>query len=340
MSETLREKIKSIYWDINKCLSYDALFNVIIGNRGAGKTFGATVYVIKRFLKNGDQFFYVRRYKKELKKNAMFFNAIIAENMFPDHTFEVKNDEYYIDGKLAGYSMCVSTAKIGKGVTYPKVKTIIYDEFIIEKGVYHYLPDEVVCFLNLYESIARTRDVRVFLLSNAVTMTNPYCLFWDLKIPRGKNNIYKNGEILLELVQNVEFIEMKKKTRFGQLVAGTKFADYSIDNKFLLDNDAFIEKKGENPSYSFTLSYKGYKFGIWYSYAVGKYWVSYDIDPSCKLVYSLTLDDHRPNTMLIKNLNKAVFVKNFLDNYKMSNVYFESVQIKNLMYEILRLILC
>lgn len=328
----------SIYWDIYKTLTYNALFNLVIGNRGSGKTFGATCYVIKRFLKTGAQFVYVRRYKEELKKIGKFFNAIISENVFPGHTFEVKGFEFFIDGKCAGTAMPLSTAKINKSTAYPLVETIIFDEFIIEKGVYHYLPNEVESLLDLYETIARTRDVRLFMLSNAVTMTNPYCLYWNLQIPRGKNNICKKGEILLELVQNENFITMKKETRFGKLISGTNYGDYNIENKFLLDNDTFIAKKGEKASYQFTLIYKSMEFGIYSDISEGRYIVSENVDPYCRLRYAITKEDHSPNTMLIKQLNKAIFVKSFLDNYTMGNVYFESIKIKNVLYEVIKLI--
>ena len=59
---------KSMFWDINKSVSRNCLFNFIVGNRGAGKTYGAKKYVINRFLKTGEQFVYIRRYKEELKK--------------------------------------------------------------------------------------------------------------------------------------------------------------------------------------------------------------------------------------------------------------------------------
>lgn len=57
-----------MYWDINKSLSYNALFNFIIGARGVGKSYGAKKLAIQNFLKKGKQFVYVRRYKEELKK--------------------------------------------------------------------------------------------------------------------------------------------------------------------------------------------------------------------------------------------------------------------------------
>lgn len=59
--------------------------------------------------------------------------------------------------------MTLATAQDLKGTNFDKVKTIIFDEFIIETGQRKtYLNDEVFTFLNLLETIARMRDVRVF----------------------------------------------------------------------------------------------------------------------------------------------------------------------------------
>ena len=65
--------------------------------------------------------------------------------------------------------------------------------------------------------------------------------------------------------------------------------------------------------------------------------VSNNVDNSCKLVYSLTVDDHDPNTLLLRQLNKSRVFKQFIDNYKMGNVYFESQKIKNVVYDVIKL---
>ena len=50
-----------------------------------------------------------------------------------------------------------------------------------------------------------------------------------------------HGDILIELVSDDEFIKAKKQTRFGKLISGTKYGDYSIENEFLQDNKVFIK---------------------------------------------------------------------------------------------------
>ena len=53
------------YYNYDKIRSYNALMNIIMTNRGFGKTYGFKDMDIKNFLKNGKQFMYVRRYKPD-----------------------------------------------------------------------------------------------------------------------------------------------------------------------------------------------------------------------------------------------------------------------------------
>ena len=329
-----------MYYNGNNTLTHNALFNFIVGNRGGGKTYWSKDWSIKDFLKNGKQFIYVRRYDTEFDrgKKEKFFDDI--KDKYPEHEFKVKGYTAFIDDKPAGQFMALSKSKIEKSTAFPNVNKIIFDEFILDKGLYHYLSDEVVNFLELYETVARLRDdVRVFFLSNALTVSNPYFLYWKLNIkPNKKIQKFQNGLILVEMVANKEFIEKKKKTRFGQLVSGTTYGEYAIENTFLRDNDTFVEKKTGKAQHYFIIKYKGNKYGIWVDYEVGCYYVSEDIDKSCKLIYTLTQDDHTVNTMLLKGHGSRI-LKTFMENYKMGNVRFESINIKNIFYEIARLYL-
>ena len=98
-----------MYYDYDKISSYNATFNMIITNRGFGKTYGAKKRAINKFLKKGEQFIYVRRYKSELKKvKDKFFEKIKKE--FEGHKFEIKGFTAYIDDKVAGYLIPLSTS--------------------------------------------------------------------------------------------------------------------------------------------------------------------------------------------------------------------------------------
>jgi hypothetical protein len=326
-----------IYYSGNETLTHNCLFNFIIGNRGCGKTYWSKNWAIRDFLKTGSQFVYVRRYDTEFEKGKKekFFDDI--RNEFPEHKLKVKGYEALIDDKPAGQFMSLSKAKIEKSTPFPLVNKIIFDEFILDKGNYYYLPDEVVNFLELYATIARSRNnVRVFFLSNAITITNPYFLYWGMHPNPNKRYTKPKEDLLIELVQNKDFIEMQKQTRFGKLVSGTAYGDYAIENQFLRDSDTFVQKKTAKAKNFFVLKYKGQSYGVWIDYSAGKYFVSDDVDPSCKIVYSTTLEDHSPNTLLLKG-GQSKILKTFVNNYRMGNVLFESINIKNIVYEIVRM---
>lgn len=324
-----------MYWNIKKVMSYNCLFNFIVGSRGVGKTFGAKQQAIDDFIKKGEQFVYVRRYKEELKKIDKFFDDI--REFYPDHELTIKKPNFYIDGKICGCCVALSTAKIEKSTPFPKVTKIIFDEFILDKGVHHYLPDEVTNFLELYSTIARSRDVFVYFLSNALTVTNPYFLYFNITLPY-KKEIKADGDILIQLVQDSEYTNKMKNTRFGKIIEGTPYSDYAIENTFLRDNKNFVEKKTERSQYYFTMIYRGNKFGVWIDRTQGLIFVSNDIDNSCKLVYSTTMDDHTPNRMLLKRRSSPIFT-NFIDLYKLGSVRFETVNIKNICNDIIKMTL-
>jgi hypothetical protein len=328
------------WYDPNKTLTHNALFNLIVGNRSSGKSYGWKKRVIKNFLEKGQQFIYLRRYKDELDKSKeSYFDDIILDNVFPGHKITYEADCYFVDEKLCGYAMALTKAKDYKSSSFPLVSLIVFEEFIIEEnGFTHYLKNEVEIFLGFYMSIDRYRGVKVAFLGNNFSIFNPYTLFWDLHTPYNSNvTKAKNGKILLEMVNNEEFIQERMKTDFGQLVEGTPFADYAIQNKSRIDNKEFVQKKTEKCSYYFTFKYNGDLYGVWVDYSVGKFFVSKDVDPFFKIVYSVTLEDHTPNTLLLKSVNKSVFFKTFIEAYKDGNVYFETMKIKAIVYNVIRL---
>ena len=339
------------YYNPYKTMTYNALFNFIIGNRGGGKTFGCKYYAVDNFIKTGKQFIYLRRYVTEMKTVKTFFLDI--QDFFPDDELIVKGKTFLINGEIAGHAMALSTSKIEKSSSFPDVNKIIFDEFIIDKGVYHYLPNEIEYFLEFYETIARTRELRVFFLANAITQTNPYFIYFNIELPYNKmiQTFFNDGkgkfskrktkqdpDILIELVNNPDYIDMKAKTRFGQLIGGTKYYDYAITNEFLRDSKDFIEKKGEKAQHKFTIIYKQHEIGVWADYTEGMYYLSKDRDPFNELVYAFTTSEHKLNTMLIMSVKQSPILRLFFENFKIGNVRFEGVDIKNIFYELLKIV--
>ena len=352
MSDTNSKK----YWDIYRTLTHNALFNLILSIRGNGKSYGVKKRCIENFIKRKEQFAYVRRYKDDLPESLSEFWKDVG-NEFPDYEYKVQGKKIYIRLKadekvkwtnddIAGYAFYLSTATNKKSVPYPLVTTMMFDEFLMEEGSQKYLKNEVRAFLNLYETIARpgTDHPRViaFLLANTITITNPYFMYWNLQMPKEKD---KNGKmiwrhpsksILVEDATTEEFMNAKRETEFGEIVAGTDYEGYSVENTFLLDDDTFVEKKSPKAKHFFSFTYKGETFGVWINSNEGRMWVSESTDPS-GLMYSFTLKDHAPNKMLFKSKYKSYYLKSFIESFKQGTLFFESINIKNMCYEILKM---
>lgn len=330
----------SNYYDINTALSYNALFNFVIGNRSSGKSYSIKKAVINKFLKTGQQFVYLRRYLNELKKSDFeYFDDIIQDNVFPDHKIVFDGGIYYLDGEIMGYSVALTQARHFKSAPRPKVWIIIFEEYIIEEAQYGgYLRNEVKQFLGLYQSIDRYRGVIVVFLGNNYNTYNPYTLYFNLEPRPGQKIVkQKDGEIILFFI--TARVKEQKASRFGKIVAGTDYGNYAIENKSMLDNDTFIEKKKASAHYYFSVVYNGATFGVWRDLYLGKMYISEDTDPSKTLTYALTTEDHNPNTMLLKSITKSPVFKQLIEAYKDGYCYFESARIKSVSFDIFKTIL-
>lgn len=130
------------YYNYNKIISYNCPVNVLIGERGVGKSYGAKEYVIKRFLKKKEKFLYIRRYDNEIKSvfQKDFFGDI--RNAFPELILESKNKKFYINGEVFGYARRLTESQDMKSVSFDDISTIIFDEYAIEKNRRYYLSGE------------------------------------------------------------------------------------------------------------------------------------------------------------------------------------------------------
>jgi hypothetical protein len=327
----------SIYYDVNTVLSHNCLLNYIVGERGVGKSFGFKKYTIDKYLKNGKQWIYLRRYDTEFKEIPTYFDDI--KIYYPNDEFEVKSDTFYINGEIAGYAIPLSKSMIKKSNPYPLVDTIIFDEFLIDnKTHYRYLHDEVLRLLSFMETVFRLRNnVRLIALSNAISWTNPHFVFWRLDKPNNKNGIYKKDDVLLQIIHNEKYRQAKKATRLGKLVMRSGYGEFMIENDFLKDSNDFILKSPkESGRYLFTLIQGKNTFGVYLMNNQGFMYVSSKYDPSYKITYTTMFDDHKPNTMLLKGGGKPTLFTLLINYFKNGCVYFDNLTTKNLVMESIR----
>lgn len=327
------------YYDYGPVLSYNKFLNFIEGNRGCGKTYGAKKLCIDDFIKRGNQFFYVRRYKGELDDIKTFFDDI-AE-IYPERKFTVKGGnkggEFQMDGVTIGFYKPLSTSLYLKSVPFPKVRTIVFDEYVIDKGNVRYLKNEAELFLELCSTILRLRNGRVLMLSNAISAVNPYFLYLNI-LPEYKKQYTIMDDIIIERVENEAYKEAARNTALGRITKGLRYSEYAVENKYLRDNDDFVSLRPLKGKYYCTLKYKGRNYGIISDTDNGRLWVSKSYDKSCKLKWAVTKEDHSPNTSLLRAISRSSVIKYIRICYEESAIFYEDIVVKNQFYEILSLL--
>jgi hypothetical protein len=325
---------KSLYYNPQKLLSYNRILNFVIGARGIGKSYAWKVHPIKRFLKYGEQFIYLRRYKPELRKVGQYFDNVKDE--FPECEFKVKGREFYIDGKLAGWAIPLSTWQSEKSNAYPNVTNIIFDEFLREKDNSSYLPNEVEALLNLMDTVFRDRDnVRCVCLSNAVSVVNPYFLYFDL-VPDIQKRFNANEHIVVEIPDSVDFSEARRKTKFGALIDGTNYGEMSLDNEFTNDSNVFIERRSKESKFVFTIVYKGLTMGVWVDISQGLMYLSLDHDSTTKNKYALTTDDLKENVLYMKGWKNNYHLRKLVASFMNGILRFDNQVLRTTAYEMFK----
>lgn len=266
-----------VYYDFSKIMSFDAIFNFIIGGRGIGKTYGAIKKEIKKSIRDGTHFIYLRRYKEELAYAKSTFFAEMS-GVFQDVEFRITGHigEYRPRGskewKTLVYFFALSQSQKIKSGALPLVRSIIYDEFIIEKSRTPYLPNEARAFLGFYSTVDRSRDnTKVFFLANSVSIMNPYFLEFNINASNTGISRYADGFIAIDIVDDETFSDQVKATRFGKFVESTEFGDYAIMNQFHDNDNRLLGKKASSAIYMLSLKVPNGEFSVWHDFKANEF---------------------------------------------------------------------
>lgn len=181
------------YYDIKHLFKDypNAHYYVVFGERSNGKTYSALSYAVERYVKSGEQFAYVRRYGEDIRKKNLsnLFSGHIDNgfiNQITGGKFNVVNyttSKFYMerqneDGSREqeetpmGYAFDLNSMEHYKSTSFPRITTIIFDEFMSRTG---YLPNEWILFVNTISTIVRQRsNIKIILLGNTVNKVCPY----------------------------------------------------------------------------------------------------------------------------------------------------------------------
>ncbi|HSH52227.1 MAG TPA: phage DNA encapsidation protein, partial [Bacteroidales bacterium] len=229
-------KSKPKYYSLNRIKKKNAVYNVIFGERSNGKTYAVLKEGLEQYVKTGGQIAVVRRWKEDItgKRASGIWNALIENREIEKLTdgeftgIHYWNGKFYLcnykdnkvvyhDTDIIGYTFALSDNEHNKSISYPKVTTILFDEFLTK---HLYLNDEFVLFMNTISTIVRQRtNVTIYMLGNTVNKYCPYFQEMGLnhvqKMEQGTIDVYRYGDSKLTVaVEYCASTQNKKANNF------------------------------------------------------------------------------------------------------------------------------
>jgi len=306
------------YYDGTKLLSMKDLEGntpeifICTTNRTGGKTTYFGRLCVNRFFDKGEKFALIYRYNYELDDCAEKFYKDIGNLFFKGTTMTSKRrasgifHELYIDDVSCGYAISLNSADQLKKYShlFSDVQRMVFDEFQSETN--HYCTDEIRKLLSVHTSVARgqgeqIRYVPIFMLSNPVSIINPYYvelgisgrLRDDTKFLRGNGYVLEQG-----FVESASIAQ--KESGFNRAFAKNEYVAYSAECVYLNDNKAFIDKPDGRSTYLATLRYNGTDFAIREFPNESIIYCDDRADNSYGYRITVSTDDHELNYVMLK----------------------------------------
>ena len=319
-----KQEQKAAFYDGTKLLSLTDInrekpeLYMCTTNRSAGKTTYFGRLLVNNFLKNGKKFCLIYRFDYELKDVSDKFFKDIGSLFFPYFIMTSKcmsKGIYYElfiqspgweEPKSCGYAIALNKADQVKRLShlFSDTQAMLFDEFQSETN--HYCPNEVQKFISVHTSIARgqgkqVRYLPVYMLSNAVTLLNPYYAALGVSKRLTPNTKFLRGEgWVLEQGYNDTAAEAQKTSAFNRAFNNEKYVDYAATNSYLNDNSAFIDKVSGQSKYLCTLKYDGKQYAIREYPETGVIYCDDRPDTTFPYKITVTSEDHDINYVMLK----------------------------------------
>ena len=320
-------------------------------NRTGGKTTFFGRMIVKRFLKTGEKFCLLYRYKYELDDVANAFFKDIGALFFPDYQMESKREMNGMfqslhliragekKSKPCGYAIAINSADTIKKRShlFQDATCILFDEFQSETN--HYCTDEINKFISIHTSLARgngkqVRYLPAYLLSNTVTILNPYYVALGVSGRlRDDTKFLKGDGFVLEQGFVESAAEALKDSSFNRAFAKSSYVNYASQAVYLNDNLAFLEKPNGQGRYIATLKDGGTHFSIWEYRDQGVMYCDSVADLYFPLKIAVTTEDHNVNYVMLKSY--VGFVETMRDLFNRGCFRFRNLACKNAVLHLL-----
>lgn len=315
------------YYDGTKLLSLSDINNkkpelyICTTNRTGGKTTYFNRYVMNRFLKFNEKFGLLFRWNNELDEISDKFFKCIGELFFDEYEmihkkrakgafyelFVGKKGDFENTSVSCGYAFALNSSDKIKKYSHllSDICRIVFDEFQSETN--DYCPNEMTKFISIHTSLARgngkqVKYLPVFMLSNAVSIINPY--FVELGISsrlKADTHFLKGDGFVLENGFIESASTAQTESGFNRAFSNNKYVSYSSQNIYLNDSETFVETVSGRGKYLATIKSNEKSFAILEYQEKGIIYCSDKVDETFPLKISVTTADHNINYVMLKN---------------------------------------
>lgn len=310
--------MENIYYNVDTLLNKLDINNkkpevfIITGNRSAGKTTDVTHKAIDRFILKGKKVAWLYRYNYELDDVANKIFKDVQGLFYPNLEFSSKSKmkniyhELYIGDKSIGYAISINSAdQIKKNShLFSDIDLIIFDEFQSETS--HYCNNEIQKFVSIHTSLARgqgsqVRYVPVIMMSNTVSLINPYFVELDISNRLRPNTKFLKGDgWVLEVTNNENAQIAQLNSAFNRAFSKNEYVRYSAMNTYLNDKTAFIESMSGKSNYVVTIKVGDREYAVREYLEHGIVYVDTKVDKTFKFKICVTTEDHNINYVMLK----------------------------------------
>lgn len=282
-------------------------------NRTAGKTTYFNRLVVNRFIKRGEKFALLYRFNYELDGCDEKFFKDIKELFFSEYYMTAAKkmkgiyQELYLNEEPCGYAISINSADQLKRNShlFSDIDNIIFDEFQSEQN--HYCDKEVEKFISIHNSIARghgkqSRYVPVYMISNPVTILNPYYVAMDISTRLQKDTHFLRGDgFVLEQGYNKTASDALKSSAFNRAFGSSDYIAYSAEGVYLQDDLSFVDTPSGRGKYVATIRYAGIDYGVREYPELGIVFCDKSVDYQYPLKITVDTADHKLNYVMVSS---------------------------------------
>lgn len=140
-------------------------------------------------------------------------------------------------------------------------KKIVFEEILEPTG--KYIKNEVEQLFEFYVTVDRYTDTQLFGIANLMTSYSPYFEYFGIRPFTEEFKWFKNKTLLVQNVKLAGMADFVKSQRFYNLVEGTDYGEYLVNNTPWQDDNFGIEKRPAKSTLRYNIRMHGKLYGIW-----------------------------------------------------------------------------